>query len=293
MQLEIEKLSTEGDKRATSTYPLIHQYSSYRDFIRDAYLYRRSVKAGFSMRRFAQLAGLKSPNYLQLVIDSKKNLTRETASSVASALTLKGAEKDLFLSLVDSENAKTSSERLQAEKAKLSALRKIHGKIIPSAQSVVLTRWYHLLVRELVLLTDFKPTGSWISARLGGLITSKEAQESLELLLKTGFVTENNGSYAVAEPVLSTEGGDFQHVFMQRHHAETLAMWSTQIERLSPAEQELGLLNIPISESKIPELAKKIKQFQDEIIGWVQDEKSADRVVQVGVYLMPFPGLKP
>lgn len=31
-------------------------------------------------------------------------------------------------------------------------------------------------------------------------------------------------------------------------------------------------------------------QFQDEIIGFVQDETEGDRVVQLGTYLIAFPG---
>jgi hypothetical protein len=49
----------------------------------------------------------------------------------------------------------------------------------------------------------------------------------------------------------------------------------------------LGLLHIPIHKNKLPEFKRRIRQFQDEIIGWLQDEKEPTQVAQLGTYLIP------
>ncbi len=74
----------------------------------------------------------------------------------------------------------------------------------------------------------------------------------------------------------------------QMHHAETLKIWSKSLKLLKDPSLELGLLHIPITSERIPELKKRIRNFQDEIIGWLSDESSADTIVQVVTYLMPF-----
>lgn len=78
------------------------------------------------------------------------------------------------------------------------------------------------------------------------------------------------------------------HSFMQEYHAQTLKVWSHNIEKLGYENQELGLLNIPINKKHLPELQKKIRQFQDEIIGWCQDHQDCDELVQLGTYMMHF-----
>ena len=49
---------------------------------------------------------------------------------------------------------------------------------------------------------------------------------------------------------------------------------------------ERGLLNIPISGTRLEALRERIRAFQDELIGWLQDEREPDRVVQLGLYLI-------
>ncbi|MEO5668060.1 MAG: TIGR02147 family protein, partial [Bdellovibrionota bacterium] len=55
--------------------PDILRYGEYRAFLADFYAYKKSQRSGFSYRLFAAKAKLKSPNYLQLVMQGKRNLS--------------------------------------------------------------------------------------------------------------------------------------------------------------------------------------------------------------------------
>lgn len=268
--------------------PRIVEYHSHRTYLQDIYQFKKSQRPGFSFRQFCALAGFKSPNYLQLVIKGERRLSLEAAASVAQALKLSKAESDYFCSLVKAAHAESEAEKAEAESWKLASIKRLLTKEIPSARKEVLCKWYHLLVRELVFLKDFVPEGEYISQKLSGLISPAQAEISLGLLQKAGFLEVREGRMVAADPVLDTGDVNFTHLFMQEHHAETLKTWSQNLAKLSPPEQELGILNIPIHSDKIPELRRRIRRFQDEIIGFVQDEKAADRVVQLGTYLIPF-----
>ncbi len=88
------------------------------------------------------------------------------------------------------------------------------------------------------------------------------------------------------EPVLDSSDGVFREHLINRCHAHTLKLWAKKIESQSQFENELSLLNIPIQKSKIPELQKKIRLFQDELIGWLQSDENQDQLVQVGIYMI-------
>jgi uncharacterized protein (TIGR02147 family) len=245
------------------------------------------VKQGFSFRLFAKNAGMKSPNYLQLVMKGTRSLTDSSAAQVATAMKLSPPERDYFVALVRHQNAKTHEEKSNAQKSLLIAIKKITSKEIPKTQAIVLSEWYHLVVREMTFLHNFTPSGEWISRRLRGLITPKEAEDSLKILLQSGFlVKEKTGKLIAKDPVIDT-GDAFDFARVLENHSRTLDTWRRILSELSQEERELGLLNIPISKEKIPELKKRIRQFQEEIIGWIQDEKSPDQIVQLGTYLMP------
>jgi uncharacterized protein (TIGR02147 family) len=272
----------------TTQYPEIARYTCYRAFLRDFFEYKKSLRSGFSYRQFASLVGLKSPNYLQLVIQEKRNLTETTGRRLAEALKLNAKEVNYFEALIRLQNAENDEERVKAQKNVHACLRKLLAQFVQEDASEILNKWYHLLIREMVLLNDFEPSGEYIAKRMNGIISNDEAERSFKFLLASGYLKNNGGKYEQSEPVLDTGIDIFNHDFMQEYHAQTLKVWSQNIAKLGYKNQELGLLNIPIPKNKLGELQEKMRQFQDEIIGWAQSHQDSDEIVQLGTYLMHF-----
>lgn len=269
--------------------PDIRKYDDYRAYLGDYYAFKKALRPGFSHRQFSALARLRSPNYLLLVIKGERNLSPELAARLAKAMGLGAHEREYFIGLVQVDGARNAEDLEQAKRDLLAASRKLATAYVPAAQTQILSRWHHLLVRETVFLPNFEPSGEWISKRLSGLVTPRQAEESFAMLLKCGFVVrEGDGTHRAADPVLDTGNRVFREALNLQFHAETLSVWSQNLARLDPAQQERGLLNIPINSTKLPELRARILRFQDEVIGWLQDEKQPDQIVQVGVYMVPF-----
>ena len=91
-------------------YPEIARYSCYRAFLKDFFTYKKSLRSGFSYRQFSLLVGLRSPNYLQLVIQGKRNLTETTGRRLAEALKLSAKEVNYFEALIRFDNAENDAE---------------------------------------------------------------------------------------------------------------------------------------------------------------------------------------
>lgn len=269
--------------------PELKGYLSYRKYLKDFYNFKKSMNPAFSFRRFAQIAGFKSPNYLQWIIEGKRNLTEKTAEDLAEKFKFSKADAQLFVSLVRLEHANSDEDKREAERLRLISIKRAVAKEIPSAQTQVLSEWHHLLVRELFIVERKSYSGEWIAKALAGLITAEQAEASVKLLLKAGFLKFENKKYKVTDPVVDTNDEHFQHVFMQKHHSALLKSWAQNLEKLVPSQQELGVLNIPLNAKKIPDLRRRIRQFQDEILGLVQEETDPDCLVQLGTYLMPYP----
>ncbi len=71
------------------------------------------------------------------------------------------------------------------------------------------------------------------------------------------------------------------------YHSKNLKIWSQNLKKFEYENLELGILNLSVSAKRIPQLKEKIRDFQDHLLGWLEDDKDLDRVVQVGVYLIP------
>ncbi len=270
-------------------FPLINNYVSYRKYIIDWFNFKKKHRVGFSYRRFSNLLGLKSPNFMQLVLSGERNLSPELANKTAIKLGLTPDQQKYFLAMVQFEQSKNSEEQIELEKIMLVEKKKLITSNLEKARYEILSCWYHMLVRELVFLPNFEPSGDFISKALNGLISKDEADNSFKLLVEAGFIKmDDKGIYRSVEASIDTGDLTFSRSLMQTVHAQTLLAWGSNLEKLGPVEQELGVLHIPISTQKLPELRDRIRKFQDELIGWLCDENNPDRVIQVGTYMIPF-----
>ena len=272
-----------------SLRPVLTEYTDYHRYLRDFYNFKKRQSRHFSFRKFAEMANIKSSNYLMLVMNKRRNLLPETAKDVARAMKLSKNESDLFVALVKMEKAKTTEERSQVERDQRIATKKILTKDLPANKAEYLSVWYFSLVRELAFLPDFEANASWITKKLNHIISEDQAEAAMTALVNLGIWKKTRNKIEVCDVYIDTgaEERSYTDISVTAIHRQNLVAWSKVIESVPKAERELGLLNIPINAVKIPELKKRIQLFQDEIIGWLQDEKEPTQIVQLGTYLVP------
>ena len=85
----------------------IFKYTSYRKYLLDFYNERKAKKPTFSYQVFANKAGFKSKSFIKLVIDGKKNLTKESAFKINKVLKLDHKPFSYFEDLIAFNRAKS------------------------------------------------------------------------------------------------------------------------------------------------------------------------------------------
>ena len=163
--------------------PDVLQYTNYRVYLRDYYEFKKKTVPAFSLRFFAEKAGLSSHAHLKLTIDGKRNITKNTVVKLIHGLGLDGQRAAYFESLVFFNQAQTDADKqvYYAQLLKASPRSKLHK--MEKAQFRIFREWHHSAILEMVALKDFRPIPDWISKRLGGLITPAQVTESLKLLV--------------------------------------------------------------------------------------------------------------
>ena len=267
----------------------ISEYSTARDFVGAWIEFKKSKRAGFSMRRLCTVLDLKSPNYMKLILDGKRGLTIDLGLKLSKHMGLAKRESDYFISMIEAESSASDQEFELNQRKVLRGRRHLKTETVSEDKLELVSSWFHMLVRELTFLKDFEFSPEYVVRKLSGRISVAEAQRSLDLLLKYDLIAQaSDGRWSSTDKVLDTGDETFARSAMIEHHAATLKTWGEHLASLNPNEQELGLLHVPISTDKIPELRRRIQQFQDELIGWLMTETEPDRVIQVGTYLIPF-----
>ena len=128
--------------------PSVLEYLDYRQFLRDAFGYRKEQSRAFSHRYFAEKARFSSPNFLQLVMTGKRNLTHKSAGQVAEAFEMGKREQEYFESLVFMNQAETQDERNRYFLRLASVRGARSARRIEKAQYDYFSHWYYPVIRE-------------------------------------------------------------------------------------------------------------------------------------------------
>ena len=131
---------------------ILFEYDNYRAYLKDLYKFYKETKPHFSYRYFSQKAGFRSPNFLQLVIEGKRNLSPESIEKFTNALRLGKKEAEFFRVLVYLNQARTVSEKkMYAEQLmQFRPFRYIHP--LRQDQYRYYTEGHNIAIRELTTI---------------------------------------------------------------------------------------------------------------------------------------------
>lgn len=264
----------------------IYEYSDYRIFIKDYYEERKAENPNFSYRFLSQKAGINSAPFFKFLMEGKRNLTQETVSKVASALKLDEKAREYFEHLVFFNQAKTVKDKSRYFD-KLIALQKARNTLqIGSDKYAYFSEWHHPVIRELATMVDFRDDFAKLGNALRPTISALKAQESVELLLRLGFLKNENGKYLQAEPLLSTGYGieDYQIIKFQ---VKMLRMAIEAFDRSHAAERSMSSLTFGLSRETYKTLVKEMRVFRSHMMELVGKDEAPETVYHLNMSLFP------
>ena len=266
--------------------PDILQYTNYRVFLHDYYAYKKLTSAVFSLRFFASKAGLSSHAHLKLVMDGKRNITKNTVVKLIQGLGFADERAQYFENLVFFNQAKTDKEKAF-----------YYGKLIRStpgsrlhkmdcAQFRIFTEWYHSVIREMVELVGFNPAPEWISRHLGGKISPLEASESLRLLISLGLLSKTANGFRQAQNLITTDD-EVNDLLVKEYHRQMLDIAKSAIEDVPADKCDISAVTFAIRRKDFPSLKKHLQLMRKELLDFSCDAGTGEDVVQVNIQLFP------
>jgi uncharacterized protein (TIGR02147 family) len=264
----------------------VFRYRDYRAFLREHYERNKQRKRGYSLRAFSLGAGLRSPNYLKLVMDGARNLTPQMAFRFAETCGLTGEAVEYFCDLVAFNQARLAKEReLCYERLKrFSRFRKVYKL---DAESEYHSDWYIPAIRELASRADFQEDASWIATTLLPPISPAQARRALAVLLELGLlVRDESGRLVQPEQLVETPEGPLGHHVVQFHRV-MMSHAADALDRVPRDEREISSLTLCLSEADFAKLKAEIVAFRSRLLQRYQSGDDAARVVQLNFQLFP------
>lgn len=263
-------------------------YLDYRAFLRDVYLAKKAERRGFSFRAFSRRADLKSPNYLKLVMDGERNLTRAMAERFAAALALDPEAAAYFVDLVAFNQARTVGERSSTYQRLTSSARYRKAHRLDLVHASYHATWYMPAIRELAARADFTDDPDWIAAQLDPPITRAEAKKAVATLLELGLLVRDGGGriHQGDTPLVST-GAETRGVHIASYHKTMMARAAAALDHLPSELRDVSSLTLCVGAGGLGRLKDRIQRFRRELLELSTLEDEPAQVVQVNFQLFP------
>jgi len=265
----------------------VFEYLDYRAYLRDHYVDRKANGRGFSFRAFSRRAGLKSPNYLKLVMDGERNLSAPMAEKFAVGCGHSDEETRYFVALVGFNQAASSTDRnTYYEQLTASAqYRKTHK--LELAHAAYHSTWYLPAIRELAARSDFRSDAQWIASTLVPSISKSDAKRALATLFALGLlVKEEDGRVHQGEALVSTEA-ETRALHIRNYHRMMMQRAAESLELFPIDDRDLSALTLCMGEDGIRRLKARIQRFRRELLELSAHEDDPQRVVQLNFQLFP------
>ena len=266
--------------------PDVLQYTNYSVYLRDYYEFKKKTVPAFSLRFFAEKAGLSSHAHLKLTIDGKRNITKNTVVKLIHGLGLDGQRAAYFESLVFFNQAQTDADKqvYYAQLLKASPRSKLHK--MDAAQFRIFREWHHSAILEMVALKDFRPIPDWISKRLGSLITPAQVTESLKLLVELGLLVKTANGYRQRDPLITTDD-EVQDLMVKMYHLQMLKLSADMLSALPGPQRDVSALTFSIKREDFPNLKKHLQLMRKELLDFSAKAGEGEDVVQINIQLYP------
>jgi uncharacterized protein (TIGR02147 family) len=254
----------------------IAYYTDYRTFLSDFYREKKTASPLFSYRTFCRKAGLKSPSIFKEVVSGKRGLTSETIIAFSKGLGLSPRDVRFFENLVLFNQAKSE----EAKRKYLTILRGLRyrkpQKQIPVHLFEYYEKWYNPIIRELAAAMQWNNDYSILAKAVVPAIKTSEARESVELLLRLGFISKKpDGMYLQTDPDITT-GPEVNSIAVRQLNRRYAQLGVESLDRFPPSQRDVSSLIMGIANDKLPQLKNEIADFRKRLIRLAGDNKGID-----------------
>jgi uncharacterized protein (TIGR02147 family) len=271
-----------------SKVPVVFNYTNYRKFLKDSFEYKKAQNRHFTYRYFSQRAGLASSGALKEVIDGKKGLSIHSIPKFVEPFGLSKKEALYFEKLVLYNQAREEHEKSKYFQEMIKLQRLPRSRKITPKEYTFYTYWYNSVIREIVALKDFEYDPEWIADHITPKVTAAQVKDAIELLLKLGFVKQEDSKLVQGVPKLSVDP-DVTSLLTRNFNRRMIEIGWEAIDRFDQEEREVSGLTLHMSRHVYYQAKEMIRKFKQDLFDFVCNHPAQSEVVcRFNIQLYPF-----
>lgn len=277
--------------------PNLSDYMNYRSFLADFYRFKRQSSKGslraYNYAVFSAAANIKSPNYLKMIIEGKRNLSDDMIGKFGKALSFMKDQTEEFRLLVHFTQATDPADRNMYLK-KLSEHR-VAGKLksgeIDRKTWEKVPNWVTWIVYAMVDQEGVSFDTAGLKSLLRDKASEDEIEHALATLLNTGELRrdEKTGELKKGRSLIESPE-DVPVALVRKLQSQLMYLGLESLYQDQPTDREFGTLTMSLTKSEFEEIKFKLRQMRK---GFHKDNSIArmkekgERVYQLNIQLFP------
>ncbi|WP_413943595.1 TIGR02147 family protein [Bdellovibrio sp. HCB-162] len=277
--------------------PVLSDYMNYRQFLADFYQFKRKSSKGslraYNYAVFSAAANIKSPNYLKMIIEGKRNLSEDMIGKFGKALGFMKDQTDEFRLLVQFTQATDPAERNMYLK-KLSEHR-VAGKLksgeIDRKTWEKVPNWVAWIIYAMVDQEGVSFDTAALKTLLRGKASEDEIETALNTLITSGELRRDEVTGELKKNRSLIESPEEIPVALVRKlQSQLMYLGLESLYQDQPTDREFGTLTMSLTKAEFEEIKFKLRQMRkafhkDNSIARMKEK--GERVYQLNIQLFP------
>ena len=303
--MELTQISNEREKLATGqsvtqspALPALNDYLNYRLYLKDFYEFKRRQNTGlraYSYSVFSAAADIRSPNYLKLIIEGKRNLSDDMIARFSKALQHNKNEAGEFRLLVQygQETDPLRRNHILRDLADIRVDQKLRSGELDRAQWERVPNWVSWVLYTMVDQQGVDFAMDKLKQALRGKVSEEEIRIAMGKLTESGqLIRAEAGNEASPLKKNENPGGvdEVPVALVRKLQAELNYLGMESIFEDAPTEREVGALTLALTAEEFEKYRFELRQLRKRIhkeIAVKRQNSKGERVYQLNLQLFP------
>lgn len=294
--METQLNQTSDNSKTLHALPTLSEYMDYRLFLADFY-HAKKAQTRLSIRPysyaiFSAAADIKSPNYLKMIIEAKRNLSLDMVAKFAKACGFNKAQTDEFRLLVLFNQAEDPADRNYALKV-LSEYRveqKLKQGEFDRKVFEKVPNWIGWIIYALVDQQGVTFESSQLKELLRGKASESEITEALENLIKSGELVKDETTGVISKGKPTETPDEIPSALIRKLQMQLMYLGLESLYQDNAVEREFGSLTLSLTEKEFEDIKFKLRQLRkvlhkENAISRMSSK--GERVYQLNLQLFP------
>ena len=261
--------------------PELGNYLDYRLYLADFYRFKRfQTKKDlrpYSYAMFSAAANIKSPNYLKMIIEGKRNLGDDMIPKFARAMGMNKAQGEEFAKLVNFTQSTDPGTRnmFLKELNEYRVENKLKSGEIDQKTWDKVPNWLTWILFAMKNQENVEFTPEKTHELLRGKAKLSEIETALAGMAENGGATINE---------------DIPVALIRKLQTELIYLGLESLFRDTATEREFGTATLSLTKSEFEELRFQLRKFRKDVqknIGMKRESSKGERVFQLNLQLFP------